>query len=282
MAAESVQSPTPASLTWVSSSRTDVGKVREVNEDACLDRPDAGMWVVADGMGGHSAGDIASQMIVETLGTLDASARLSEIVGSVEEQLIAVNTELRRIAAREETQTIGSTVVSLLARDRHAAVLWAGDSRAYRLRAGCLEQVSQDHALVEELVEKGLLSREQAATHPQGNLVTRAVGATDTLHVDIEIFELEPGDAFVLCSDGLDKEVGEAEIAAVLAEGEPSAASHALVELALSRGSRDNVTVVTVEIGGPDPDPDTDPDREVGPDDDSEGSEDTVPGLAGR
>lgn len=233
------------------------------------------MWVVADGMGGHSAGDVASQMIVETLRDLELTGRLSETLGAVEEQLIAVNAELCRIAVREEAQTIGSTVVALVAHQRHGAVLWAGDSRAYRLRAGHIEQVSQDHALVEELVEKGLLSREQAATHPQGNLVTRAVGATDKLDVDMEIFELQPGDAFVLCSDGLDKEVTEQEIASLLAESTAAEASDALVELALSRGSRDNVTVVTVEIVDPSQAHDE-------PAEASEGSEDTVPGLAGR
>ena len=262
-----------AAAEWSSSSRTDVGKVRQINEDACLERPDNGLWVVADGMGGHAAGDVASAMIVDTLDALEPSERLSEHVERVEESLLEVNRELRRVAQTRETHTVGSTVVALVARERFAAALWAGDSRLYRLRGDSLEQITQDHALVEELVEKGLLSREQAASHPQGNLVTRAVGASDELYVDMEIFELEPGDTFVLCSDGLDKELEPDEIASVLAQQDVARASDGLVELALSRGSRDNVTVVTVRIA----------DHAAGrAASEEEESEDTVPGLAGR
>ena len=235
-------------LGWRSSSRTDVGVVRQINEDACLDRPDLGLWAVADGMGGHAAGDVASARIVEALGALDEGERLGSFVDLVDRTLIAVNQELREIAASRDTATVGSTVAALAARESHAVCLWVGDSRIYRCRAGRIEQISQDHALVEELVEKGVLTRQQAESHPHGNLVTRAIGATDRLALDLEIVRLEPGDVFVLCSDGLDKEVDPEEIAAVIAHGEGPPFADTLVELALSRGSRDNVTVVTVEI----------------------------------
>jgi len=239
---------------WSSSSRTDVGMVRQHNEDACLDRPEAGLWAVADGMGGHSAGDVASAMIVQRLQALDPAQPLSRLVEQAEAILEAVNAELLQLASTREAATIGSTVVALIAHGAHAVCLWAGDSRAYRLRDGVLEQVTQDHALVADLVDRGVLSAEQAANHPQSNLVTRAVGAADTLKLDLEIMRLRPGDRFILCSDGLDKELRHDEIREVLARGGGAGAADALVELALSRGSRDNVTVVAVQIDGEAPD----------------------------
>jgi serine/threonine protein phosphatase Stp1 len=224
--------------------------VREVNEDACLDRPEVGLWVVADGMGGHTAGDRASGMIVDSLRALPAPGRLSDYVDEVEKTLLRVNDSLRIMAASQEASTIGSTVAALLAHGGHGACVWAGDSRVYRLRAGVLEKVTQDHALVEELVERGVLTREQAVRHPQANLVTRAVGATDNLCLDVEVFELCGGDRFLLCSDGLDKELEEHEIAEVMMRDNDAPVSSVLVDIALSRGCRDNITVIAVDIAG--------------------------------
>ena len=157
---------------------------------------------------------------------------------------------MREYAEREETHTIGSTVVAMLIHGDHAVCLWAGDSRMYRCRDGRLEQISQDHALVEELVERGVLTPEQAIDHPHGNLVTRAVGAADTLFVDIEIIPIEAGDLFILCSDGLEKEVAEETMALMEPDRDTSYVSHALLERALDHGARDNVTVITVAIHG--------------------------------
>ena len=237
-----------SAFTWESSSRTDVGTVREINEDACLARPEIGLWVVADGMGGHSAGDLASGSIVDTLGGVAGPESLSEFTEDVEQRLVSINTRLREMASREEVHTIGSTVVALLAYNRHCVCQWAGDSRIYRFRDERLEQLTQDHALVEELVEKGVLSPEEAEGHPQSNLVTRAVGATERLYVDTEIFELAHDDCFVLCSDGLDKELTEEDIARIVANEPIEKMSDALVNLAVERGARDNVTVVCVRI----------------------------------
>ncbi len=242
-----------AKISWSSSSRTDVGMVRDINEDAYLDRPDLGLWAVADGMGGHTAGDVASGMICETLNAVTPPAALSKFLEEVETRLLRVNDKLRAIAKGNESQTIGSTVAALIARDQHAVCIWAGDSRIYRCRSSQIVQITQDHALVEELVEKGILTRLQASTHPQGNLVTRAIGATDTLKLDVEIVELQPGDVFILCSDGLDKEVNPSEMLEIAGRQNERSLSDTLVDLALSRGSRDNVTVVTVEISGKSP-----------------------------
>jgi protein phosphatase len=236
------------SFHWIASARTDVGMVRKVNEDACIDRAEIGLWAVADGMGGHAAGDLASGKIVEELALVPAHEKLSTLVAEVESRLTSVNDQLRNLAATQNMNTVGSTVAALVLKGRFGMCLWAGDSRVYRVRAGGIEQMTQDHAFVEDLVEKGILTREAAANHPQSNLVTRAVGAQDGLKLDLEIFDLQDNDIFVLCSDGLDKELSEQEIADAALRVDPSKLSDELVELALSRGSRDNVTVVAVMV----------------------------------
>lgn len=217
-----------------------------MNEDSYLDRPDAGLWVVADGMGGHSAGDVASKMIVESLSKIPATTTLAHMVDEVERRLEEVNAALIKLAQDTRKRTIGSTMVALLARDDFAVAAWTGDSRLYRHRAGRFAQLTQDHAYVEELVEVGLLSREEAEKHPQANRITRAIGASDQVFVDLEIFALHKDDRFLLCSDGLYKELSDAEIGAALA-GDGDAARET-VEAAVARGARDNVTVITIHI----------------------------------
>lgn len=234
---------------WTSAGISDVGKIRKINEDAFTDRPETGLWVVADGMGGHDAGDFASQAIVESLSQVEPNPQLSLLIDEVEDRLLQVNQSLIEEAAkREEPTTIGSTVVALLAVKNHCACLWAGDSRAYRLRDGQMTPVSQDHSQVEELIEQGLLLREDAEAHPAANVITRAVGAAEELFIDVELVELQDGDRFLLCSDGLFKEVSEPEIAQYMQRGSCQDVCHDLVELALERGSRDNVTVVTIDF----------------------------------
>lgn len=223
-----------------------VGTVRKINEDACLDLPIAGLWAVADGMGGHDAGDVASRRIVEALQALPVSASLADLAEDIEDTLQGVNLELRELASGSGSHTIGSTVVVLVIRGRHALLAWAGDSRAYRLRNGTVEQLTQDHAIVEDMIEVGLISREEAADHPQANRITRAVGAMDDLYVDMDLHEIRPGDRFLLCSDGLYKELGNNDFAHLLRRnGNPAKAA---VDLAVERGARDNVTAVTVTV----------------------------------
>jgi serine/threonine-protein phosphatase Stp1 len=235
-----------STLHFISCARTDTGLVRSHNEDAVLERPELGLWAVADGMGGHSAGDVASAMVVESLRCAADGEGLSALVDHLDHALGEVNASLRQLARERGTKTIGSTVAVLLARETHALCLWAGDSRIYRLRNGYLEQLSQDHALVTELLAHGAIDPEQARTHPHGNLITRAVGADDELHLDLEIFTLRDGDLFLLCSDGLDKEVQEQELRDMLSSHSVAEIPDALVELTLSRGARDNVSVVAV------------------------------------
>lgn len=237
---------TTMNLTIESQGVSDVGAVRKVNEDACLNRTDLQLWVVADGMGGHDAGDVASQKIVETLGQLPADLSLADLADWVDSALVRVNAELVTLARDAKARTIGSTVVAMAIRGKHAICFWAGDSRVYRSRKGKLEQLTQDHAMVEDMVEIGLLSREEAENHPQANRITRAIGASDDLFVDIDIFEIQPGDHFLLCSDGLYKELSDKDIGQVMKKHGWKNAAQVAVDMALSRGARDNVTVVTV------------------------------------
>lgn len=236
------------SLRWSACSATDVGKVRKVNEDSFLDRSDLGVWVVADGMGGHSAGDVASRMVVEALAAVPADGGLAKVADEFEDRLVKANTDLVTLARESRKKTIGCTVVALALRQEHALVAWAGDSRLYRLRRGKLEQLTQDHALVEELVTVGLVSREEAEKHPQANRITRAIGAGEPLYVDFEVFALEKGDRFLLCSDGLYKEIGDTDIGAVMAKPLAEDPARRAVEAAVTREGRDNVTVIVVEV----------------------------------
>lgn len=234
---------------WTSAALTDVGKLRRINEDACAAWPLTGIWVVADGMGGHDAGDLASHSIVESLQVIGRQESLSNLVDTVEDSLLAVNRRLLSEASARGTQTtIGSTVVVLMAHGNHCACLWAGDSRIYRMRDGRLQQITTDHSQVMDLVEQGLILREDAESHPAANVVTRAVGAAEDLYLDIEVEALQAGDRYLLCSDGLTKEMTDPEIADLLVRGDCQETCDSLVGLALERGSRDNVSVVVVNF----------------------------------
>jgi serine/threonine protein phosphatase PrpC len=239
-------------LRWTSASRTDVGRVRALNEDACLALPQHGLWAVADGMGGHTAGDVASAMIVSALGTLCAPESLVTFVGAARGALQTVNHELRDEAARRGVRMIGSTVAVLMASGHTCGWLWAGDSRIYLYRDARLEPLTTDHSQVAELQAQGLLSAESARHHPSQHMITRAVGAADWLELDEGRIDVHDGDVFLLCSDGLSNEVSAPEMARVLEGGDCQIATDMLVELALQAGGRDNVTAVVVRVDDPD------------------------------
>lgn len=232
---------------WQSAALTDVGKVRKLNEDSILDRGERGLWVVADGMGGHSAGDLASQLIVNSLAKLDTGDGLAQFVECVEEAVQNVNDRLFAVA-NAHNQTSGSTVVMLLASGAHAVVMWAGDSRCYLLRDGELRQLTTDHTQIELFIAKGLLTRAEAAGHPSGNMVTRAVGVTDSLLLEMDLIELKDNDRFLLCSDGLDKHLKDEEIARHLRDAEVETAARVLIDQTLARGAMDNVSVCVVKV----------------------------------
>jgi len=235
------------SFSWVSAGATDVGHVRQINEDAYLERSDIGLWVVADGMGGHHAGDVASSNIVDILNDTKPSVRLSDYVDEVEERIISANDQLVNLAKQhDDNRTIGSTVVALIALEDHFAVLWAGDSRAYRCRNSECMQLTRDHSQVEEMVQRGLLRPEEAEEHPASNVITRAVGAADNIYVDIEIDKIQPNDTFLLCSDGLNKHVSDAEIQEFLQHQNLDEIPQRLIETTLQRGAIDNITVIVI------------------------------------
>lgn len=237
-----------AELQWESAGLTDKGRRRAHNEDAILARPDVGLWVVADGMGGHAAGDVASTMVTESLAELRQDASFPGFVDRVDDALISANHAIRAHSdAHFDGKTMGCTVVSLLVRDRVGVCMWAGDSRLYRLRDATLSQVSRDHDPLEELVERGVLTPEEADDHPDSSVITRAVGGQPDLFLDCILFDLEPDDVYLLCSDGLYREVSRDEMLDVLQQTTPVAErAEALMERALERGARDNVSVIVV------------------------------------
>jgi serine/threonine protein phosphatase PrpC len=234
---------------WQSAATTDLGKVREINEDAYANCPEIGLWAVADGMGGHLAGDLASGTIVGALKRIEKPGKLSEFVDKVEDCLLDVNKRLVNQASSDgRSATIGSTVAILLAEQDHCVCLWAGDSRVYRLRDHKMQSITQDHSEVEEMIEQGQLLRENAEAHPAANVITRAVGAAEELFIDVELERLQDGDRYLLCSDGLYKEIAEEEICEYLQRGSCSDACRELIGAALQRGSRDNVTALVVDF----------------------------------
>jgi protein phosphatase len=233
---------------WSSSGMTHVGHVRAVNEDAFLDRSDIQLWAVADGMGGHHAGEIASDTVVSELNQISSiPKRLSTYVNDIEDSIISANQQLRKLAAEHNDQrTIGSTVMTLVAHQKYCAFLWAGDSRIYRARNGDCEIMTRDHSQVEEMIERGILNREDANSHPASNVITRAVGASNDLYVDVDIDEVEHGDTFVICSDGLYRHLSDQDIGDQINDGNISNICQTLIDLTLERGAMDNVTVVVV------------------------------------
>ena len=238
-----------ASFRWTSASRSDVGNERQVNEDACLDLSARGLWVVADGMGGHSAGDVASQMLVSKLNNVESQSRLSDFVDDVEDRVLEVNRRLHEMSTRDDPpRVIGTTLAALLAFGSNAIGMWVGDSRVYRLRDGELSQMTTDHSEVEEMIEQGILTEESAIDHPAANVVTRAVGGLDHLYVDLALLNLADEDRYLICSDGLYKDLSEQEIGELVSGGSCVEACDALVDTVLSREAADNVTVVVVDF----------------------------------
>lgn len=234
-----------SSLHWTSAAATHVGHVRSINEDAFLDRPDINLWAVADGMGGHHAGDVASSSIVRALNDIKPGTRLSKFINDVEDRLLGINSRLRNMAdEHKDNRTIGSTVVAMLASAHHCAFVWAGDSRAYLLRDSSINMLTRDHSQVEELVARGLLIPEEAENHPASNIITRAVGAANYLVVDVNIELIKNGDTFLLCSDGLYKHLKAADLPDIMRQPNLQKAAHDLINLTLERGATDNVTVV--------------------------------------
>jgi serine/threonine protein phosphatase PrpC len=230
------------SLSLRSVARTHVGRVRRINEDRLLDRPDRGLWAVADGMGGHSAGDIAAEAVIAALQAVPADA--SDDI--VEAALVSANKAIHdRVAG--SSQVSGSTVVALhRTGEGRATILWAGDSRGYRLRDGTLVQLTRDHSVVQEMVDAGVLSPDRAETHPQAHVITRALGTSGSVAIDRVRTDVRAGDIYLLCSDGLSREIGDEALARTLALPITQAADTLLAD-ALAAGGTDNISFVLIE-----------------------------------
>ena len=233
---------------------THVGRVRKHNEDAGLVQPH--LVAVADGMGGHAAGEVASGLAIEALRPLGSSAELRP--RDVLEGVLAANRAILESAAANPGQTgMATTLVGLaqvvVGGSMHWAAFNIGDSRVYRVVDGRFSQVSQDHSEVAELVSMGLLTPDEALVHPARNIVTRCLGRDPLEPVDSWVFPPQAGERFLLCTDGLTNELRDTTIARLLLEGDdPQAIADRLVEAAVEAGGRDNVTVVVV-LGSPDP-----------------------------
>jgi serine/threonine protein phosphatase PrpC len=243
---------TPTSIrtvfSWRSAAATSKGNVRGHNEDAVLDRPDLGLWVVADGMGGHNAGDVASSMIVQALAGFVQQASPSARLEEVEDRLRKVNNDLYRTSLDNQAGMSGSTIVALLALERHCLSIWAGDSRVYRSREGSLEQITRDHSEAQELLDGGGPELPEVMA---SNVITRAVGGSPELFLDIELRELRTHDRYLLCSDGLYRELSDADMAHHLTGNDPEGACKALMKQALSGPCSDNVSAIVVQFVTP-------------------------------
>lgn len=230
-------------------SRTHVGLRRKVNEDSMLVRDDCRLWAVADGMGGHQAGDVASSMVTQALGRLEPADDPEMLADRAVQALKRVNDELIALAGGVDgSRSIGTTVVGLVLGEGRFRCFWAGDSRAYRLRGGQIVQLTRDHSMVQDLVDAGMLQPEEAAGHPNSNIITRAVGVAPDLRVDIVRDDAMTGDLFLLASDGLTRMVDDRELEAELASSPPAEAAERLVDMVLARGAPDNVTLVIVKL----------------------------------
>jgi len=234
---------------WASS---DVGMKRSHNEDSYLIARDVQLFAVADGMGGYSAGEVASDLAVRTIDGYvhervahleadDDDGVRAVLVGAVKQANAAIR---QQGTADPRCRGMGTTTTTLLFSADRAFVAHVGDSRCYRVRAGRIEQLSRDHSLVEQQVQSGLITRAQAKASPWKNIITRALGVEDDVEVDVDRLDLRDGDVFVVCSDGLSGVVDDDEIARIVADGFLHRVPDTLIDLANARGGPDNITVV--------------------------------------
>jgi protein phosphatase len=226
---------------------THAGLVRGRNEDSCLVRTDVGLWAVADGMGGHEAGDLASRIVVQSLDEIGAPASAADLLEQCEAHLFSANQQILALSQVRQGATVGTTAAVLLVRDGHYACIWAGDSRVYLISREGIKQISHDHSELEELIAGGALSREEVQDWPN-NAITRAVGVVAEPEFEVVTGPAEPEDIFVICSDGLTRHVQDDEIQQHAATRPAQAACDDMLVLALDRGGLDNVTIVTVRL----------------------------------
>ena len=236
-------------LPWRSAACTDQGKVRERNEDAILECPQQGLWAVADGMGGHRAGDIASQMIVTSLGELTQAQTFDQRLDAVRQCLHWLNRRMGQeltVSDQLADNLMGSTVVALLLEGKRGACVWAGDSRCYLWRGRQLYQLSRDHSLQQQLMDEHAMSSEQALAQPGARALTRAIGASEHLNLSVVELEVLPDDVFLLCSDGLYQNLSHSEMGNALSLISPQVALARLFDGVLRGDARDTLSAVVI------------------------------------
>ena len=224
---------------------------RKVNEDAIVSLPNQGLWVVADGMGGHSKGDYASQAITRALEDLTVTygQDLSLYLEVIKNCISAINQHLVERSTELDSGVIGSTVAALVAGGNRCGLPWAGDSRIYRLRNKSLDQLTEDHSFVNELLKQGSMSATEASSHPDANAITRAIGASTDLEIDEKMEGMLSGDRYLLCSDGLYRDVNVSEIEEAMVFGLTcEEARDYLLKLALDSGGRDNISLIVLDV----------------------------------
>ena len=242
-----------ATQSWQAVAKTDVGTKRKINEDSYLQRSEHHLWCVADGMGGHARGDFASSLIIDELNHLLDTALHTLQPEDISQCIENVNQMLWGLSQKNNT-VVGSTVALLVFKDDKAHCIWAGDSRVYRLRGRTIQRLTKDHSQVEDLIDAGLITEAEAEKHPKANIITKAVGASKQLQLESKSYELMSDDVFLLCSDGLNKVVSDAELENYL---NGVANSHAadlssgniadfLIQTSLTREAKDNVTCIAV------------------------------------
>jgi len=229
---------------------THVGKVRSKNEDSILDLSAEGLWVVADGMGGHDAGDYASQSIIRYLSDFKRLDSLSECIDDIEKKIFEAHFDIQKHASKtkvDKTKTCGSTIVGVFIWETIGIVFWSGDSRLYRFREG-LKRLSEDHSYVEELVRMGQLSADEAESHPSANIILNAIGIRDTTFLDLDYFNIQDQDTYILCSDGLYKDMNEKEITTIIQNetGNMELLTTQLLEHSLDAGGSDNISIICI------------------------------------
>lgn len=240
-------------LIWCSSDYSHPGHQRAENEDAVFGDARFGIWCVADGMGGHQGGRLASQLFVNAIASMVNRGSLHSRVQTVENCIFELNHRLFQQGERGATvapdgrrQTIGCTFVVLLSDGLHCTCLWAGDSRLYLLRRGNLYQITDDHSVVSDLVSRGIITADQAETHPQRHVVTRALGADENIQIAKKTFVAEDEDCYLLCSDGLYNELDTTDIALALGINNSRQSCRLLMDKALSREAADNLSACVV------------------------------------
>lgn len=230
------------------SAQTHVGLRRKLNEDAVLALPEANIWVVSDGMGGHEAGDYASQLITSTIAAIPPDIPPRQRMEALRESLHKAHAAILHETERRNAEMIGATVASLILADGHFAAIWAGDSRVYRLRNDEIQLLTTDHSYVASLVEDGRLTWDEAEQHPQSNQITRAVGVGETLELDKVRGEIRRGDRFLLCSDGLNKYATFDVLQHALSTQPLETVVEHLLQIALAGGGADNISIIVVDV----------------------------------